>query len=52
MKTFTIEARVTRWETVTVEANNRKDAIKYADQNEHLNWKKTSDEERQLIHIG
>jgi hypothetical protein len=52
MKTFTIESRVIRWETVTVKANNRKEAIKKADQNESLKWKKTSEEERQLVHIG
>lgn len=51
-KTFTIESRVTRIETVSITAKSRKEALKIAEENTSFNWQVVKDEERQLVSIS
>ena len=53
MKTYTIERRVTRYETIEVEAKDRREAIKTAENAEDRFWRDSSTEnEIQLISIS
>lgn len=38
MKTYTIESEIISIEIVTVKANNKRDALKYAENNPNLIW--------------
>ena len=38
MKTYTIESEIVSIEIVTVKANNKRDALKYAENNPNLIW--------------
>jgi hypothetical protein len=49
MKTFIIESRVSRIETTEVKATSRENALKFAENNPHLNWKPIHDEEERTF---
>lgn len=51
MKEFTIESKVTRIECAKVKANSKSDAIKFAENNPHIKWEETHEEERSLVSI-
>jgi len=52
MKTFYIESRVTRVEFLEIKAESRAEALKAAENAEGRYWKRTHDEERQLVSIS
>lgn len=53
MRTFIIESRVTRIETIEIMAHNRKEALNKAEDKTFANnWEETHPEERQLVSIS
>lgn len=52
MKTYTIESRVTRIETIEIKAESRQEAIEAAEQAENRFWTTISEDERQLTSIS
>jgi hypothetical protein len=52
MKTYNIEARVTRSEFLTVTANGIKEAIKIAEETDGPEWEQGDEDPRHLVSIS